>query len=59
MCTPSDDRVRPAQARPPEHVEPSHPGPASHAEKAVRKAPHIADADKRKLGEEASREEDA
>ena len=47
------------QPRSANHPEPSRPGPASHAEKAVRDAPDISDADKRKLGEEASREEDA
>lgn len=51
--------TRPAESRPPAHIEPAHPGPASHVEKEVRKAPEISDADKRKLGEEASREEDA
>jgi hypothetical protein len=52
-------RARPAQDRPPTHVEPAHPGPASHVEKQVRKDPAIDGADKRRLGEEASREEDA
>lgn len=52
-------RARPAQDRPPAHQEPEHPGPASHVEKAVRKAAHISDEDKRRLGEEASRVEDA
>ena len=52
-------RARPAQDRPPAHVEPAHPGPASHVEKAVRKNPEVSDADKRMIGEEASREEDA
>jgi hypothetical protein len=55
----SETSARPAKDHAPTHAEPAHPGPASHVEKAVRDAPHVSDEDKRKLGEEASRSEDA
>lgn len=51
--------VRPGGAWPSTHVEPAHPGPASHVEKSVRKSGELTDAEKRSLGEEASRIEDA
>lgn len=52
-------KARPAQDRPPPHQEPMHPGAGSHVEKAVRHDPRISDEDKRRVGEEASRIEDA
>lgn len=52
-------KARPAQDAAHPAAEPMHPGPGSHAEKTVRKAPDVSDHEKRKLGEEASRVEDA